>query len=213
MIEIVTPGNYHLWKPHLREMHRQRYRVFKERLGWDVDGENGEERDHYDDLNPTYILGFDAANRLVSSWRLLPTTGPNMLRDDFSIVLDGEAPPCDPKIWECSRFVVDLGDMNNSCLAAVNRATSEIFSGLIEYCLASDIPEVVTVYDIRIARILPRVGCRPKRKTRVFSLGKTRALAGWFDISQSVLDDVRQAGGIEGPVVRSLPGDRALAAA
>ena len=194
-------------------MHRQRYRVFKERLGWDVDGTDGEERDRYDDLGPTYILGFDEAGRLISSWRLLPTTGPNMLRDEFSVVLEGEAAPCDPKIWECSRFVVDLGDMNDSCLAAINRATSEIFSGLIEYCLASGIPEVVTVYDIRIARILPRVGCRPKRKTRVFSLGKTRALAGWFDISQTVLEDVRQAGGLEGPVIRQLPASRTLEAA
>ena len=213
MIEIVKPGNYHLWKPHLREMHRQRYRVFKERLGWDVDGENGEERDRYDDLNPTYILGFDGEGRLVSSWRLLPTTGPNMLRDEFSILLEGQAPPSNPGTWECSRFVVDLGDMNNSGLAAVSRTTSEIFCGLIEHCLEQGIAEVEAVYDLRIARILPRVGCWPKRKTRVFSLGKTRAQAGWFDISQEVLNDVRQAGGIEGPVVRRLPDGDTLAAA
>ena len=213
MIEIVTPEKYDLWRPHLREMHRQRYRIFKQRLGWDVDGENDEERDRYDDLNPTYILGFDGTGRLVSSWRLLPTTGPNMLRDEFSILLEGQAAPSNPDVWECSRFAVDLGDTIDGCLAAVSRTTREIFCGLIEYCLDQGIAEVEAVYDLRVARILPRVGCWPKRKTRVFSIGKTRALAGWFDISQDVLNDVRQAGGIQGPVLRHLPARDSLKAA
>ena len=44
---------------------------------------------------------------------------------------------------------------------------------------------------------------RPKRTTGVVTIGKTRALAGWFDISEAVLATVRDAGGIEGAVIGS----------
>ena len=177
--------------------------MFKERMRWDVSGTNGEERDRYDQLNPTYILAFGDGERLLGSWRLLPTTGPFMLRDEFAALLEGGQPPSRPGLWEGSRFAVESGGKRDASLAALSPVTSELFCGLIEYCLERGIDEVVTVYDVRIARLLPRIGCAPKRTTGVVTIGKTRALAGWFDISDAVLATVRDAGGIEGAVIGS----------
>lgn len=204
MIDIVTPPLYRYYRDALQDMHRLRYRVFKERMDWDVQGENGEEWDRFDDLEPTYILATDQSDRMVGSWRLLPTTGPNMLRDEFSQVLEGQPAPNHPDVWECSRFAVDCPTENGSNLAAVGEVTSEIFCGLVEYCLSRGIHEVVTVYDVRIARILPRVGCRPKWKTGIHRIGSTKALAGLFEISPKVLADIQQAGGITSPVIRNI---------
>ena len=201
MIEVITPELYQDWQSALQEMHRQRYRVFKERMRWDVSGTNGEERDQYDELGPTYILAFNAGERLVGSWRLLPTTGPFMLRDEFAALMAGSQPPSRPGLWESSRFAVEAEGKRDASLAALSPVTSELFCGLIEHCLDSGIDEVVTVYDVRIARLLPRIGCAPKRTTGVVTIGTTRTLAGWFDISEAVLATVREAGVIEGSVI------------
>ncbi len=36
MIQLITPDRYGAFLDELAEMHRLRYRIFKERLGWDV---------------------------------------------------------------------------------------------------------------------------------------------------------------------------------
>ena len=93
MIVIVPPGWYGEHGQLLREMHRMRYRVFKERLSWKVEVKDGEERDRFDDLNPVYVIALDEAEKVVGSWRLVPTTGPYMLRDVFSDLLLRFTPP------------------------------------------------------------------------------------------------------------------------
>jgi len=83
--------------PHLQSLLKQTYalraRVFKDRLGWDVCVENGMETDVYDTLNPSTLVCIDDDGVVVGSMRILQTTGPNMLADVFSSILQGEAAP------------------------------------------------------------------------------------------------------------------------
>ena len=196
MIRIVTPKQYSENRPLLTQMHRLRYRVFKERLGWDVESQGDQERDDFDRLNPVYILALDRDEDVVSSWRLLPTTGPNMLRDVFPFLLTDKPIPEDPLVWECSRFAVDCPAEGDNCLSTLNRLTSELFCGLIHHCLEQGIERVVTVYDLRIARILPRVGCHPIWRTKPQRVGKMSALVGLFEISEEVLAGVMRNAGL-----------------
>ncbi len=202
MIEIVTPTLVGSYTAELEAMYRLRYRVFKERLKWEVETRNGMERDGFDDLSPTYLLAYDAAENIVGTWRLLPTTGPNMLRDVFPELLEGQPAPCDPAIWETSRFAVDCGLDGDEGLRAVNRITSEMFCGLVEYGIGLGVTEIVTVYDIRIARLLGRVGCEPTWQSRRRRVGGTIAIAGRFDVDDTVLANLRAAGGITSSVIR-----------
>ncbi len=57
-----------------------------------------------------------------------------MLPDVFGVLMDGEPVPRSARIWECSRFAVDDRDGQRSP-QAIHRITSELFCGLIEYCL------------------------------------------------------------------------------
>ena len=196
VIRIVTSHQYTDNQPLLTQMHRLRYRVFKERLGWDVECHGDQERDDFDLLNPVYILALDRDEDVVGCWRLLPTTGPNMLRDVFPFLLTERAVPEDPLTWECSRFAVDCPAEGDNCLSTLNRLTSELFCGLIHYCLDQGIEQVVTVYDLRIARILPRVGVHPQWRTKPQRIGKMSALVGLFDINEAVLGAVMRNAGI-----------------
>ena len=82
--------------------------IFKERLGWDVEVSGDMEIDEFDACRPAYLLQTDDEDRIQGCVRLLPTTGPTMLRDTFPLLLDGQLAPASDTIWESSRFGVDL---------------------------------------------------------------------------------------------------------
>lgn len=205
MIDIVTNLDKEPRAPDFQSMFRLRHRVFKERLDWDVRTQNGMEIDSFDDLDPVYLMAFDQSERLVGTWRMLPTTGPYMLKDVFPVLLDDVPPPCHPQTWEGSRFAVDCEYMGKDSLAALSRVTSEIFCAVVEFCIAHKCDEVVTVYDARIGRLLPRLGCHPTWQSRKMRIGKTVTMAGRFDANSEVLRRMRKINGIQGSVIRHAP--------
>jgi len=71
MINLITKQNANMHRDLLRKMFRQRYRVFKEKLGWDVQHENGEERDEFDRPDTAYLIATDKSGQIDGSWRLL----------------------------------------------------------------------------------------------------------------------------------------------
>ncbi len=93
MLQLINPDCYGEFIDDLAEMHRLRYRIFKERLGWDVQVSGDMEVDEFDACRPVYLLQKDDDNRIQGCVRLLPTTGPTMLRDTFPALLDGQAAP------------------------------------------------------------------------------------------------------------------------
>jgi N-acyl-L-homoserine lactone synthetase len=56
MMQLVTHDLYGEFVDDPAEMHRLRYRVFKERLGWDVQVSGDMEIDEFDALHPAYLL-------------------------------------------------------------------------------------------------------------------------------------------------------------
>jgi Autoinducer synthase len=79
MIQLITPDRYGAFLGELAEMHRLRYRVFKQRLGWDVEVSGDMEFDEFDACLPAYLLQTDDQGRIQECVLLLPTTGPTML--------------------------------------------------------------------------------------------------------------------------------------
>ncbi len=80
MLQLISPDRYGEFVDDLAEMHRLRYRIFKERLGWDVEVSGDMEIDEFDACRPAYLLQRDDDGRIQGCVRLLPTTGPTMLR-------------------------------------------------------------------------------------------------------------------------------------
>ncbi|MEZ5647396.1 MAG: acyl-homoserine-lactone synthase [Alphaproteobacteria bacterium] len=197
MYLVITPNAYEKYSIELRNMFRLRHRVFKERLGWDVTSVDGEERDQFDDLNPVYIVVLDDQRDVIGCWRLLPTMGPYMLADVFPALMDGRMAIHDPMIWECSRFAVDCSGHRENNLAAVASVTYELFMGLASFCVPRGISGVVTVYDLRIGRLMSRVGIKPHWKTSTRRIGDTAALAGYFPVNEANVAKAA-AGAIDG---------------
>lgn len=198
---LVTPDHYGEFINELAEMHRLRYRLFKERLNWDVQISGDIELDEFDVLRPVHLLYRSSDGRIQGCVRLLPSTGPNMLRDIFPALLEGVAAPKDGQIWESSRFALDLCPDASKASGGLAAATYELFAGMVEFGLSIRLTEIVTVTDARMERILRRAGwpLRPIGKAR--SLGNTTAVAGYLEVSPDALNRIRKAGHISGPVL------------
>jgi N-acyl-L-homoserine lactone synthetase len=200
MIQLITPEFYGEFIDTLAEMHRLRYRVFKERLGWDVEVSGDMEIDEFDASRPAYLLQTDDEGRVQGCVRMLPTTGPTMLRDTFPLLLDGQPAPASDTIWESSRFGVDLCSRDEKTGRSIARATYELFAGMIEFGLMRQLTDIVTVTDARMERILGRARWPLRRLGSPRAIGKTLAVAGYLEVSQERLVCVREAGGLAGRV-------------
>jgi acyl homoserine lactone synthase len=201
MIHLITPDRYGAFVDEISEMHRLRYRVFKVRLGWDVEVSGDMEIDAFDACRPTYLLQIHDDGCIQGCVRLLPTTGPTMLRDTFPALLDGRPAPAAETIWESSRFGLDLIPGHTKARGGVASATYELFAGMIEFGLMHRLSDIVTVTDVRMERILQRVGWPLRRLGQPRSIGNTVAVAGYLRISLEALAHLSQAAGLSAPVI------------
>ncbi|OBP72555.1 conjugal transfer protein TraI [Mesorhizobium loti] len=201
MIERIAPGWYGAFADELHEMHCLRYRVFKERLDWNVSTTGGFEIDSFDSLKPHYLVLRDSAGRVGGCGRLLPSTGPTMLRDVFSRLLEGRTAPEQPSVWESSRLALDLPPSAPKGGGSIAVATYELLAGMIEFGLSRQLTHIVTVTDLRMERILRRAGWPLVRIGPPLTIGTRRAVAGCLDVSEASLAAVRHSGSLGGPVL------------
>jgi acyl homoserine lactone synthase len=164
------------------------------------------EFDEFDACRPVYLLRKDDDSRVQGCVRLLPTTGPTMLRDTFPALLDGQAVPACQTICESSRFGVDLCTREAKTAGSIARATYELFAGVIEFGLMRQLTDIVTVTDARMERILYRARRPLRRLGSPRAIGKTIAVAGYLEVSRERLQCVREAGRLDGTVIHSAEG-------
>lgn len=199
MLCLISSNRASEFSQELKEMHRLRYRVFKERLEWSVNCRDGMEIDQYDSFDPTYLLARGHEGAVEGCIRLLPTKGPTMLRDTFPQLLNGNEAPCCTDIWESSRFALDINHGNQG--RAISRSTAMLFAGMIEFGLAKELTAIVTVTDLRVERILKRSGWPLERIGNPEKIGNTTAVAGYLSTTWEALAHVRKNGKLNGPVL------------
>jgi N-acyl-L-homoserine lactone synthetase len=107
VVHIVTNLNRGRFKRQIDQMHRDRKRLFVDRLKWDVSVIDGEfEIDEFDTDRAIYLIETDPTTaRHVASVRFLPTTQPHILSTVFSSLCDGPV-PIGEDILELTRLCV-----------------------------------------------------------------------------------------------------------
>ncbi len=166
----------------LEGMFKLRHEVFKERLDWEVGSASGKERDMFDDLDPVYIV-CEHEGDVLGSWRLLPTTGPYMLKNVFPELLYGMPAPEAPDVWEISRFAVSKRVVGNESLGTIKTVTNMLLEQLFAFAARREISRIVAVADVRFERILGRAGLLTQRFGPPLQIGITRAISGYADVS------------------------------
>ncbi|GAB2897726.1 acyl-homoserine-lactone synthase LasI [Paraburkholderia jirisanensis] len=166
----------------IHEMYRLRARVFHGRMGWDIPIIAGMEVDGYDALGPHYMLIQDAGMKIRGCWRLMPTEGPNMLKDTFPQLLHGKAAPVGRHIWELSRFAIETDPENEQTFGFAD-VTMLAIQELVTFADRMGITRYVTVTTTPIERLLRRTGIEIARLGPPLQIGVERAVA--LDIAVS----------------------------
>ncbi|MCE6953055.1 GNAT family N-acetyltransferase [Cereibacter sphaeroides] len=204
MIFIIDSLNLHEHASLVKDMYRLRKRVFADRLGWDVKVSQGMERDSFDELDPAHVVSVDDDGQVVGCMRLLQTTGPHMLSDVFSSILDGEPPLRSATCWEATRFCVDTerlsGGRSRNSIAYV---TSEVMIGAFEFAMSAGVTDAVAVIDPVMDRVLKRSGNAPHGYLGTPKpMGKVTALAALMDCSEERVARIRDFSGIRHDVMQ-----------
>lgn len=181
--DYASNGNY------LNQMHRLRAAVFGGRLEWDVTITDQGERDHYDDLLPTYIMAISAGQEVVGCARLLPASGPTMLEQTFPQLLERGSLGAHAAMVESSRFCVDTS-LQAGRGGSLHQVTLTMFAGIIEWSMANGYSEIVTATDLRFERILKRAGWPMHRLGDPVAIGNTVAVAGNLPADRASFEQV-----------------------
>lgn len=201
MLKLIEGSYASFFPKEIDAMFRNRAETFSDRLGWEVVVKDGRERDAFDDANPLYLVSVDPdTEEYWGSLRLLPTTGPNMLRDVFPQLLDGGYIES-ATVWESSRICAAAAPGQPERSKSVNYVLSELILGIGEVAVAAGLTQVVSVFDTRIFRVLKAAGCNPQIIGTPQRIGGVMSYAGLFDTGEGPLRAFRAASGIERSVL------------
>lgn len=186
MASITTgrAGENGLRAPLLDSMYRLRSDVFRRRLGWDVRVEDGREHDWFDLIGPHYVVVHDNASRALGCCRLLPTLGPNMLRDIFPELLDGAPAPASASIWEVSRFA--LCEEHSQGGFGFSAISSSLIAETFRFIAAQGADTLVGVTSAPFERMMRHMGLQVERLGKPRRIGKTISLAFRMPVAENL---------------------------
>lgn len=138
------------------QMGRYRREVFINQLGWELNTANGMEIDEFDGPEAVYVCSQDDEGNVNGVARLLPTTGPYLMEKVFPQLWAGNELPCDPQIWELSRFA--MVDPTKSAGILVHQASAVAASDLLRQVIhtanANGANSLITVSPVGMERLL-----------------------------------------------------------
>jgi acyl-homoserine lactone synthase len=210
MLHIVTSENRHLYQDELEQSFRLRYRVFVQERKWkNLRRPDEREVDQFDNDEAIYLLALEGKDRqVIGGCRLLPTTGPYLLPDVFPELSEGLIPRA-ANIFEWGRLYVSPSRREG---LASNKTSCLIMAGVMEYCLAEGIDQLVAISEAYwIPRFLElRLNPRPLGLPR--QIERTSTLCYTLEPSEIALEKLRLVHGfahsvlvrtgIEQPAVR-----------
>lgn len=174
-IIAARAGDCGLGAPLLDSMYRLRAQVFRQRLGWDVRVEDGREHDWFDLIGPYYLVAHDGAQNALGCCRLLPSVGPNMLRDVFPSLLDGGPVPAADSTWEISRFAIDPRCAGDGY--GFGPLAGGMLGRMIHFADRLAGTEVVGVTTVAVERLLLHLGLEVRRLGNPQRIGRVMSLA------------------------------------
>ena len=184
-IIIARAGEQGLGASLLDSMYRLRSEIFHHRLGWEVHVDNGPEHDWFDLIGTHYVIAHDGKSNALGCCRLLPTVGPNMLRDIFPFLLDGAKPPSSSAVWDVSRFAV-----SGECAGdgyGFGAVPAGMLIEMFRFAGTHGIEDLVGVTSAPVERMLRHLGLRVERMGVARKIGKVMSLAFRMPVEENLL--------------------------
>lgn len=173
------------------DMLKFRHHVFREKLNWEVQSTEDMEFDIFDTLNPYYMLA-KQDGQIYGCWRLMPTTGPYMLKNTFPQLLNGQPAPQHETIWEVSRFAMATPASQKNAQACFNQTTLDMFRYAVLFAKQRGIKHFVSVNSLAFEKVMQKSGVIARRfaGTTPQRLGRVRTVACWIDINEQLIQSL-----------------------
>jgi acyl-homoserine lactone synthase len=143
MIRVITGRDAHFHPELFDRLYKARHRVFVTKMGWvNLTQPDGRERDQFDFDSALHFIGFEG-DRIASYTRLLPTTGPHLLRDVYPELLDGAEAPRRPDVYEWTRLFTDP----TQATTRLSKAGRELFVAIAEFCETEGLNSLIAQSD------------------------------------------------------------------
>ena len=182
-IMLAQHGNGSLDQRAAIGMYRLRHEVFHDRLGWEVTTDNGMEHDEFDHADPVYVLAKGDEDEVLGCWRLLPTMGPNMLKDTFPQLLHGQRAPQQSDVWELSRFAVTVPKYESAGFG-FSEIPIRMMQALFRFAQHNGITRYVTVTTVAVERLIRRLGVNVTRVGPPIKIGRVMTVACYIEIDE-----------------------------
>ena len=164
-MEITAGITAHSARHLVMQMATYRRKVFVERLGWELQAQNGLEFDQFDRDDTMYVVAQDHNGWVTGCARLLPTTRPYLLGEVFPQLMQGQPLPCTPQVWELSRFAAM--DLQAPSPRPSDQFSSPLAAGLPKASLQGaaqhGAQQVITVSPLGVERLLRKAGIHARR--------------------------------------------------
>jgi N-acyl-L-homoserine lactone synthetase len=205
MIHAVTNANNQLYDKQLDDMHAMRYEIYVKQRGWTgLQSDNQREYDEYDNTDTVYLMNLSETGALRSTFRLLPTTSPYLLKK-LSHFVSGEI-PTSPKIWDMTRWMIAPSERRQPGEQR-SRAQAELACGLYEFAATRGITHYTTLMDTAFIPALEVAGWRYELLglPTPYEDGKGIAVAIMIDVGEGALKHIRTICDIDAPVLFESP--------
>ncbi len=186
----------------LENMHKKRREVFVDQLGWPLDVRDKQEIDQFDLPQSQYVLSLSKKFGVIGGYRLLPSTGPTMVRDVFEDhVFDKSLIPNSPTCWEITRLFFKKPKEKGDGIGLIRRGTLELFISMLEFGLSQGIKTFLVDVDVRLESLYNAAGWPVTRISKAREFNEKHYVIGLLNVSQDILDVVRRRSRLYQPVL------------
>lgn len=195
-VHVVTSKNRHLFTDRLDEYFHWRYQIYVKAKGWCAENASEREVDQFDHDDAFYLLGYQNG-RFCSGTRLMPSSGPTLLRDVFPHLAAMKGLPNAPEWADWTRMFTVPGARGSGH----SGVTGAMCCAVMEYCVSEGIRWVGGVQE---AYWLPRwadFGWEVQALGLPEVIAGSSTLAAFMRVSEQGLEDARAATGVSRPQI------------
>lgn len=188
MIFYITPANRAFFNDTLDRYFQKRYDVFVVKRKWNIPHKDGREIDQFDSEFATHII-WEENGRILGGARLLPTHQPYLLGDMFPELLDHSIPR-NPRIWEISRFFIDLPpEFDRTSNPAVRR----LFHSIFEFGCLVNAKQFIALTEPHIETMMRFINIPWERTSKLFTIPEGgHMVSGKTQVSLDICNQIRE---------------------
>lgn len=201
-IILVQPHFHEYFDEEINSYYLERFKVFKQKLGWNIPVQENKDIDQYDTPQTTYLLYKDKKYGVCGGMRFVPTTEPYMLRNTFSHLLPTDVElPHNAHIWDLSRFFYNRPLDQRDSITGSRQGTVKLMLSILEFAVHFALKGLVTVTDTLTESICLRIGLPLKRISDLHHMGDSEAACFFIPADRPLLEKLKAKYKIKGPLI------------